>query len=85
MKILDLPSFGFATVFNIYVANWANPKFSNGYNSVIFKVKIYEKTGDIENCNGRSKMQKYLKNKFGKIFLKIFEIRQFLIIEKRYF
>jgi len=25
----------FATVFNIYVANWANPKFSNGYNKCV--------------------------------------------------
>jgi len=28
---------------------------------------------DIENCNGSSKMQKYLKNKIEKIFKKIFE------------
>ena len=39
-----------------------------------------KKSVDIENCNGSSKMQKYLKNKFEKIFLKIFENQLFLKI-----
>ena len=32
------------------------------------KSKFMKKSVDIENCNGSSKMQKYLKNKFEKIF-----------------
>ena len=43
------------------------------------------KSVDIENYLASSKMQKYFQKKFGKIFLKIFENWQFLIIEKRYF
>ena len=36
-----------------------------------------KKIVDIKNCNGSLKMQKYLKNKFEKIFLKIFENQLF--------
>ena len=43
------------------------------------------KSVDIENYLASSKMQKNFKKKFGKIFKKIFENRQFFIIEKRYF
>ena len=32
------------------------------------KSKFMKKSVDIENCNGSAKMQKYLKNKFGKFF-----------------
>ena len=49
------------------------------------KWKFMIKSVDIENCLASSKMQKYFQKKFGKIFLKIFENRRFLIIEKRYF
>ena len=44
------------------------------------KSKFMKKSVDIENCNGSSKIQKYLKNKFEKIFLKIFENQLFLKI-----
>ena len=75
----------FATVFNIYVANWANLKFSNGYNSVIFKASIMKFLPRVQNCGGSLKMPKIEKKYFGNIFLKIFENRRFLIIEKRYY
>ena len=39
-----------------------------------------KKSVDIENCLASSKLQKYFKKKFGKIFLKIFENQQFLKI-----
>ena len=73
----------FATVFNIYVANWANPKFSNGYNSVILKAIIMKFLPCLQNCGPSLKMPK--KKYFGKFFKKIFENRRFLIIEKRYY
>ena len=44
-----------------------------------------KKSVDIENCLASSKLQKYFKKKFGKIFLKIFKNRRFLIIEKNIF
>ena len=75
----------FATVFNIYVANWANPKFSNVYNSVILKASIMKILPCIQNCGPSLKLPKNQKNYFGNIFQKIFENRQFLIIEKRYY
>ena len=51
----------FATVFNIYVANWANPKFSNGYNSVILKAIIMKFLPRIQNCGPSIKMpMKYM-------------------------
>ena len=40
------------------------------------------KSVDIQNCLASSKLQKYFKKKIGKIFKKIFENRQFLIIKK---
>ena len=40
---------------------------------------------NIENCFASSKMQKYFNKIIGKIFLKIFENKQFLIIVKKYF
>ena len=43
--------------------------------------KFRKKSVDIENYFASSKLQKYFKKKFGKIFLKIFENRRFLIIE----
>ena len=58
-------------------ANWANPKFSSTITQSFLKSKFMKKSVDIENCNGSLKMQKCLKNKFGKIFKKIFENRRF--------
>ena len=60
-------------------------KFSNGYNLVIFKVKIYEKISRHWELPREFKTAKIFQKKFGKIFKKIFENRRFLIIEKRYF
>ena len=38
-------------------ANWANPKFSNGYNSVILKAIIMKKSENLNKCRGNSKME----------------------------
>ena len=60
-------------------------KFSNGYNSVIFKVKIYEKISKPLELPREFKNAKIFRKKIGGIFVKFFENRRFLIIEKRYF
>ena len=67
----------FATVFNIYVANWANPKFSNSYNSVILKAIIMKILPHVQNCDGSSKMQKNQKHYFGNIFKIMFSFLAF--------
>ena len=55
------------------------------YNSVICKDIILKISEYLNKCHPTLNMQKYFKKKFGKIFLKIFENRPFLIIEKIYF
>jgi len=75
----------FATVFILELQTGQIQNFQTTITQSFLKSKFMTKSVDIENCNGSSKMQKYLKTKFGKIFKKIFGNRQFLIIEKRYF
>ena len=58
----------FATVFDIYVVNWVNPKFSNGYNSVILKAIIMKILPHIQNCGASLKMPNNQKNYFRNIF-----------------
>ena len=65
-------------------------KFSNGYNSVIFKVKIYDKISKHWELPHEFKNPKKIQIKFGKIFkkyLKIGDFRNYLfsIIKNRQF
>ena len=72
----------FATVFDIYVVNWVNPKFSNGYNSVILKYSTMKFLPCVQNCGLSLKMPKNRKKYFGNIFKKIFENRRFFNYQK---
>ena len=83
MKIPTLDHY--ATVFNLELKTGQIQNFQRTITQSFLKSTFMKNSVDIENCNGSSKMQKYLTNKFRKIFKKIFETSQFLIIEKRYF
>ena len=61
-------------------------KFSNGYNSVIFKVKIYDKISSKLQKNLGRFFKKYLKiSDFQKYFFSIIKNRQFSNIFKKIF
>ena len=54
--------------FYFVAANWANSKFSNGYNSVILKAIIMTFLPRVQNCGGSLKMSKKSKTLFWEHF-----------------